>query len=659
MNRHRHCRTSRLFAIAWAACNLTLTAQTARATVIDRILIPAESTRAERNAARALSKHLKSIFGKQFPTAPYMAETDKNGAILVGRAAVEGGLVSSAALQRLGPDGYCVVSDGNTVGIAGDGGAGVVFGGYAFLRKIGLKIYAVDCVVVPRLARLEVPAFQLSDTPAFEFRNSRRLHQELGFTPRLQCSNPREVDPKAGRSWDHTHNYQIPLRPYYKEHPEYFAKNEQGHMLKTRGPGQLHLCFSHPDVRRIASDRVMDWVNKTPHGKFYCVTQGDGAAWCRCPNCTANDPEPDARWKRYSMYLADRLLDYVNPIANRVAAKHPDKMILTFAYTPSTQQPPRRLKPAPNVRVMFAPYPFPGWALCSSHDLFCKQNKGALKDLRGWLAWCPDNVYIYDYVHNFRNRYEPFGCLYGMVDKIKFYHQHGIKGIHFCGGHPLLFGALFEYVIGRMLWHPELDPEPLINEFMPAYYGAAAPYMRQYFDLFYGRIRDKTNPFHQRCTRPNPGLVTPAFAARAYPIFERAKRAVRNDPTRLKRVEFDELTGVLWADLNENTKEKLISKGTVNRRLLAKFRQLAHVCEEHRVPDFVAKTRPKVWIKKIFGLAVDTQPWWNDPTVEKLLAGKLTAAELRVLEQSSLQKTSSAGSRRRRKAGLGDNVDVD
>jgi len=632
-----------LFAAVFGIARLTLAAQPARGAVLERILIPEESTRYERRAARELTKYLKAINGKELPTEAYKAGVDKNGAVLIGRAVVKAGLIASAELQSVKPDGYIVVSDGRTVGIAGYRGVGDVYGVYGFLRRLGLKIYAPDCKIVPKLPTLTVGVFRISDSPAFEMRYNHRLHPELGWTPRLDCPRPREADPKAGRSWDHTHGYQVPRYLYFEEHPEYWAKDEQNRMLETSKPGQLHLCLSHPEVRKIAAERVADWVDKTPLGRFYCVTQGDGAAWCRCPRCTALDPEPGAKLKRYPLYLADRLLDYVNPIANRIAEKHPDDIVLTFAYTPATQPPPRRVKPAPNVRVMFCPYPTENGAKCSSHDLFCEQNKGALEDLRGWLAWCPHNMYIYDYVRGFQCRYAPFGSFYAMVSKIKFYHEHGIKGIYLCGARPQQFGALFEYVIGRLLWHPELDPEPLIDEFMPAYYGAAAPHMRAFFDFFYARIHDKDNPVHQGCERANPGLVTPEFAAAAYPIFARARQAVRADPTLLKRVELEELCGVLWSDLDENTKEKLVSDGTVNEKLLAKLKRLNHLCRQHGARDFVRKTKGKVWITATFGIPVDAEPWWSDPVVKKLLARKMTVAELRELEKNRLQKDVAGG----------------
>jgi hypothetical protein len=61
------------------------------------------------------------------------------------------------------------------------------------------------------------------------------------------------------------------------------------------------------------------------------------------------------------------------------------------------------------------------------------------------------------------------------------------------------------------------------------------------------------------------------------------------------------------------------------------------------VGDFVAKTRPKIWIAKTLGVPVERTPWYRDRAVKKLLAGKMTTAELRELEKNRLQQAVSGG----------------
>ena len=73
-------------------------------------------------------------------------------------------------------------------------------------------------------------------------------------------------------------------------------------------------------------------IEKQPDRTFFGVSQGDGFAWCQCDRCKALDAVPGVN-------MTDRLLDYVNHVARAVAAKYPDKRILTLAYTNATSPP--------------------------------------------------------------------------------------------------------------------------------------------------------------------------------------------------------------------------------------------------------------------------------------------------------------------------------
>ena len=616
----------------------------AEAVPIERILVPKQADAYEKLAASRIAGYLEKICGVKPAVAEYSDSLRGRGSILIGRAAVQAGVFDPRELNPLAPDGYAIRSGKGCVGIAGYRGVGTLYGAVAFLGRLGVKYYAPGCETVPQARPLRIPAMDVSDRPAFDFRFGLWMDctPEQGFTPEDDSPPAGRVDSKCGAGWDHTASYQCPKYLYYDSHPEYFAKDDKGKNIEFGRLMDVQLCLSNPRVREIAGGRVLEWMDKQPQGKYYCVTQGDGSSWCRCPACRKLDPDPWAMDEEYPRRLSDRLLDYVNSIARKTAKKHPDKVILTLAYTPATQPPPRRTRPEPNVKVMFCPYPTPGGALCNSHDLLCPRNAGALADLKGWLAWCPDNVYIYDYPCDYQNEYEPLGSFYAMARKIKFYHFCGIKGIYFCGG-PSLFRGLFNYCMGRLLWHPELDVEELINEFMPAYYGAAAPMMREYFNLLYNRVDDHAAPFHTYCEASNPGLVTPQFAAKAYAIFDRGKEAVKADPLLLERVKWEEFCGVLWSDLNENTKGKLLENGGLNTELLAKFRKLAEISAAREVYSFVRGDRENLWITRTFGIPIGDEAWFQDSLVKKLLSPDAGSVDAGSIERALVQKPGDAG----------------
>ncbi len=560
----------------------------------------------EAYAADELVSYLDRISGKRLETVLTTEGGVAPGTLLVGQAAVDAGIISQSELDDLALDGYIVrVADGRA-GICGRRSLGTVYGVYALLRELGVRFYAPGCEVLPRTERLVIGDCSLRAQPFYEFR-AMTGNLKLGHTPGDDMGNPREI----GESGNivHSADYLVPFDKYVDEHPEYFALQKDGKRLHRDPEGRrfdVHLCLSNPDVRRISAQRMLELIEKQPDRMFFGVSQGDGFAWCECEQCRALDAVPGVE-------MTDRLLDYVNYVARAVAEKYPDKRILTLAYTNATSPPPTKVMPEPNVMVQFCPYPHR--VACQSHGLTCPKNAVGFADLQGWIAGCPDNMYIFDYPRGYAVYYEPFGSFYAMRDKLAFYAQNNIRGIYYCGV-PTNFKDLFVYVNSRLLWEPGADVEALIDEFMAAYYGAAAPRMRQYFDLLARETEER--PVHQMCEGANPGLVTAEYADRAEAIFTQARAAVADDRFCLYRVGAEEFCW-LFADLNERNPVRgnlAVSEERFATRL-ARFLEIGRKMriqavlrgDNGGVEDFlykVARIRPK------------TRPWYADPLVDAI-----------------------------------------
>ena len=97
---------------------------------------------------------------------------------------------------------------------------------------------------------------------------------------------------------------------------------------------------------------------------------------------------------------AGPLLHLVNYVAAKVGKQYPHVAIDTLAYQ-YTRQPPRHVKPLPNVIVR----------LCSiecdfAHPLTAKSNRTFAEDIRGWSKLCR-RLYIWDYTTNFGHYIQP------------------------------------------------------------------------------------------------------------------------------------------------------------------------------------------------------------------------------------------------------------
>jgi len=615
------------FSPAWPAKSIIKISSAERAEKLKAIVISAVPTKWDELAVEELRNYLKKITGKNLTVYRDSRGRSSKGNIYLGRAALDAKIIGRDDLRKIKFDGYAVVSKRGNIGIFGNKGAGVIYGVYGFLNKLGVRIYARGVEVLPSAASIIVPEFSLVRNPAFELRYLRmgygwdgkmdgfaktRLgfsavfpEEKLSVIPRSRWADPRVKGWQVG----HTSGYLCPPYLYLKSHPEYYAHAKTG-KIKPFINGWVHLTLSNPEVRKIATRRVLEWIDKFPEGKFFVVTQGDGPGWDEYKD-TVLDPGPVVMRGKYPAHLTDRWLNFLNPITRAVAKKYPGKLILTFAYTPATQSPPIREKVPSNVRILLAPYSTPGGAKCWSHDLFCPLNKAFLKDFQGWLKVAPGKIYMFDYAMNFKNRYGAFFPLDAMNRKLKFYYSKGIKGIRYSGS-PRLFGDLFLYVQGKLLWNPKLDPEKLENEFLKVYYGKAAGPMKDFLTLIRSRIYDRRNPVHQRIYAKYSELVDAGYTEKAYRIFKKAEAAVKNNPAIYARVEFEKFTGVLWSDLNKH-----ITKNKTER--LLKLKEMVEIARARKMSrSFIAKTSMQEWFSDKFGIKIRPgkgKPWYDAPTL--------------------------------------------
>lgn len=574
----------------------------------------------EKFAADELVTYLAKISGKTLDRIEIAEAKIPPGVIAIGRLAQKTGLISPGELDAVQRDGYIIKVKDSRAAISGWRDLGTIYGVYGLLRHIGWRFYALGVETIPEIKDLNIPELKISAKPSFELRyfwmGPPSGCLKLGNTPFDEIGCPSVIGGPGNVV--HSAAFLVPFDKFHKDHPEFFALQADGKRLRrdlhTRwGQFWIHLCLSNPEVKRIATERLLKLMDKLPDRTWFGVSQGDGFAkwWCHCENCQALDAIP-------GVHMADRLLTFVNYLAREVAKKHPEKKILTLAYTSATSPPPTRVMPEPNVMIMFCPYP--PEAGCQSHGLTCPKNKVALADLKGWLEFAPNNMFIFDYPRGYYVGFEPFGAFYAMVEKLDFYQASGIRGIVYCGV-PENFMNLFIFVQSKLHWDPEADVEALIDDFMTVYYGKAAPYIREYFDFKHRQIVERW--ICQMCEGENPGLVTPQFSEKALGLFRRAEEAVKYHLVVLHRVRVEKFN-VLFADINERNlvNNKIAdSKADFSRRLaefiqIARTRKITHLGRGYR-------WHFEPWFERATGIRLRATPWFTDPLVDKIITNPL------------------------------------
>ena len=461
-----------------ASSNLVLA--TNRVPDID-LRLPANAWPTIEYAAEEFRRHLYAMASakscvRSGQTPIYIGDTE---------AAISAGIdIPTLALE---PEAFHVESHNGSLFIVGGGPRGVLYGVYEVLERLGCRWYSPETERIPRMTDIRLAWKRETHRPAFENRdnfNWETADPVWRARNRLNGWKPAIPDYMGGHNdygmWCHTFFELVSPNEYFAKHPEYFAMTAG---VRRRDANQL--CLSNSAVLRLLTQRLLSRIRALPKATLFSVSQNDGLGFCECPDCMAIARKEGSQ--------SGPILHFVNAVAAVVAKHHPHVLIDTIAYLYSVDA-PRHVRPAPNVRVRLCAF-----GCCQAHGFgTCDQSESQrfLKALNGWSK-ITSQLYIWHYCTNFGSYLLPMPNFDEIQANIALYQQRGVYGIFMQGqgdpGGGAELTALRGYVIGRLLWNPRQPVWPLVDEFLSAEYGQAAPAVRQYMNVFHNAVRKNRN----------------------------------------------------------------------------------------------------------------------------------------------------------------------
>lgn len=426
---------------------------TARGAKCHAITVDAFADDDVRYAATQLQQLLKEG-GLDLPVVTSGRRRYKHGVIYVGHSEI------SPA------DSYRMIGDGDRMMLVGSGKKGALYAVYDFLEHFcGYRLYAPDALVVADVSELTIPVANIVERPAFDYRevayyfpNHSRLYADWH---RLHTAEDR-----SGR-WGmfvHTFNKLLPADVYFDEHPEWFSLRD-GQRVRD---GQL--CLSNPQVLDALCGALADAIaNDEGDHRGWSVSPNDNYNVCQCGECRRLD----------SLYggPTGTLLTFVNQVARRF----PEYTISTLAYQYTRSAPKGGLvRPDSNVVIMLCPIE------AGREEAISTSLKEAAfrKDLEDWQQ-LTGNIFIWDYVVQFRNFWNPFPNLHVLQPNLRYFRSHGVCQMFEQGTGSDNVTSWMEprtYLIAKLLWNPNLDADSLLNDFCNGYYGAAGNYVKNIID---------------------------------------------------------------------------------------------------------------------------------------------------------------------------------
>lgn len=490
------------------------------------IVLPATHGPSERYAAEELCDWTERLTGVRLTVAQ---DGEKTGGrrIFINKA-------DPGKSVGYGDDEFELKVVGNDLLVSG-GSRGVLYGVYELLETYGGVLWlSPDYTHVPKANALTVPKdLAVREKPDFAFREqSSTLEWSVNVhSPRIRCNRITFFEKYGGAypPFDsvlgncHTFGKLVPASRYFGDHPEYFS-----FFKGKRQNFHSQLCLTNPEVFEIVLAGVIERIEANKAAgrkvKYYGVSQDDWNGYCECPDCAAIDEREGSH--------AGCIIWFVNKIAEAVEKKYPDVVISTLAYMYS-RVPPKTIRPRGNVQVV----------LCTIECDMTKptetsrnsENAAFRENLLKWKDLC-DDLYLWDYIANWRASPSPQPNLRAMAKNIRFFRDAGVKSLYqegiFCPSAN--FSELKGWLSAKLMWKADRPVAPLIAEFVNAYYGKAAPSVLKYIRLLESFPIDEAK---ETWTYARTVLQLPfdeAFYDRALQLWQEATEAVRGEPEAIR-----------------------------------------------------------------------------------------------------------------------------
>ena len=389
------------------------------------------------------------------------------------------------------------------------------------------------------------PAFSMRTTSWGVVRNDPLFAARLRINGGTKSDIPSERGGAAfrfckGTSIGHTFQRLMPSEVWFKSHPEYFCEIDG----KRRSGREIQPCLTNPDVLKIVVSNVLERLAADPGANVVGVSQNDNRMYCRCAKCREVDEAEGGP--------TGSLLRFVNAVAEEVEKVRPDVLVQTLVFQYS-RRPPKLTRPRRNVMPCLCAIEI-GHGVPFAERMF-KADSLYMDDLERW-GRISGHLLIWDYSTNYHNFLYSFPAEHTFAPNLRTYLGNGVKYMFMEGSATFHcdFEELKAWLLAKLMWNPHQDVKALLDRFFAGYYGAAAPFVREYFDRLKNEMlahpKERLGIFDAN----PPSWYTADFAGWARSLFAKAEAAVRGDPVRYKNVRYSGLVPVVTAlDLHAAT----------------------------------------------------------------------------------------------------------
>lgn len=506
------------------------------------IVLPANSTPAEKTAAEELKHYLPAVTQAQVSIA---AESQVGPAgkerILISVGKTDLARKAGIKAEAFSMDEWLMRFNQKTLYLIGHGTRGTLYATYHFLEdKAGVRWWTPWEEFVPRNKTLSLRGLNKKGKPVFDYRDIYSVYGNDGgrfaIRNRLNRDGDTPIDAKFGGGRDygppyHVHTSYSILSPkkYYKDHPDWFL----GNGTSEPDSHNSQLAMSNPAMRQeflrllreiIRTSRAKALANNLPAPDVFNVSQEDNTV-------SFKGPGDEKLLAENGGAESAIVLDFINFLADSVKAEFPDVYIDTLAYH-SGEKAPTKIKPRDNVTIrltdtksnLVAPITAPENHIF--HDNIVNWGK-ITKNLRVW-----------DYAITYVYPGLPTPTIHTYPADLKFWAEHNVKGIFVEHEYEVRADMrdLKIWLQCKMFEDPYQNQNALIKEFTDGYYGAAGTFVRRYLTLLEESSRKNSTHLSWFASPGAHTHISVDFIQQANAIFDQAAAAIAGNKALERRV---------------------------------------------------------------------------------------------------------------------------
>ncbi|MHC4741428.1 MAG: DUF4838 domain-containing protein, partial [Planctomycetota bacterium] len=360
-------------------------------------------------------------------------------------------------------DGFAMIRVGEDLIIAGNIPQGTANGITTVLQDhFGVRWYYGGPLweIVPKQSTLQIsfasnsPGGARIETPSLPGRFTYSDLKDKHFRRRSRLTLP-DVDLPYSGTGHHIARFMNPEK--FGDRPEYFAYWDGKRHVE---PG-IHPCFTHPHMPAF----FLDYIRA---GKG-SLGVNDNLSACRCERCLQIDGKSAPYMGMVN--VSESYFQLISKVAKEAATERPDLRLGVFAYQ-LTNSPPKTVGHlGNNVDVV----------LCqdSSQYFDVRHKKMDQQMSADWVKKC-GHVRFYDYIgiSYWTPRYFP----HILANQIKHLDKIGVAGYGTHSSGMIDSSMPMYYVLARLLWNANLDPDKLIDEMLTDLYRESAEPIADFYD---------------------------------------------------------------------------------------------------------------------------------------------------------------------------------